>query len=127
MLETTPENRYTIKEVMKSRWISQYINVPQTPLPTTKIFQEDLEQLPEIKNVMSIALNEMRVNYDNRVQLKEVNESKNPMLARREAKAKKNKLPQLEEVSLGETKTIKISNDDEFQTPMNLSRTETPL
>ena len=94
MLDTTPERRYTIKDVMRSRWISQYVNVPQTPLPTTKIFQEDLEQLPEIKQVMSIALNEMRVNYDIRVQLKDVNVSQNPMLARRkEKKEKTDKLP----------------------------------
>jgi hypothetical protein len=152
MLDTTPERRYTIKDVMRSRWISQYVNVPQTPLPTTKIFQEDLEQLPEIKQVMSIALNEMRVNYDIRVQLKDVNVSQNPMLARRkERKEKNDKLPpppeeaqiSISEASNNENSTNKTtvtfkepsakklvisdnSSDNGYQTPMNLSRPETP-
>ena len=139
MLDTTPEHRFTIKQVMKSPWISQYVNVPQTPLPTIKIFQEDLEQLPEIRNVMSLALNEMRVNYDTRVQLKDVNVSQNPMLKRREAK-RVPQLPQLDEAQTSvsdlatrnekATVTFKEPNnkvasdnsDNGYETPMNLSR-----
>ena len=60
MLKTNQDDRLTIDQVLKSKWISQYNLVPETPLLTSSILNEDEEGFIEAKQEMSLALIEMR-------------------------------------------------------------------
>jgi len=64
MLNTDPQQRLTIEQVMRHNWISQYTTVPQTPLLTSQVLKEETEQWPEVQQEMSLALREMRVDQD---------------------------------------------------------------
>lgn len=61
MLSVDPNKRLTIEEVMKNNWISQYTNVPQTPLHTNRILREEEQQWPEVQEEMNRSLASMRV------------------------------------------------------------------
>lgn len=93
MLETVPEKRSTINDIMKSNWISRYHNVPQTPLPSLDILKEDKDQWTEVQQNMGKALDEMRIK-DSVVKL---DLSKNKFLEKR-MKNKKNKQDDLQPV-----------------------------
>ncbi|KAK3867793.1 hypothetical protein Pcinc_026772 [Petrolisthes cinctipes] len=43
MLRTDPDERFTIFDVMKNKWIVQYTEVPQTPLHTSRVLREEGE------------------------------------------------------------------------------------
>lgn len=101
MLETIPEKRFTIDEIMRSNWISQYTNVPQTPLPTLDILREDKDNWHEIQQNMGQALNEMRINWDQKIIIKELPVSNNPLLERR-----MNKKTKVSESSKASKKTM---------------------
>lgn len=88
MLETIPEKRITIDDIMKSLWISQYTTVPQTPLPSLEILREDRDNWHEIQQNMGKALDEMRINWDNKIKIKELPVANNPLLERRMKKTK---------------------------------------
>lgn len=88
MLETIPEKRITIDDIMKSLWISQYTTVPQTPLPSLEILREDRDNWQEIQQNMGKALDEMRINWDNKIKIKELPTANNPLLERRMKKKK---------------------------------------
>jgi len=81
MLETVPDKRITIDDIMKSKWISQYYTVPQTPLPSLEVFKEDRAE-------WSKALDEMRINWDTNIKIKELPVANNPLLERRMKKSK---------------------------------------
>lgn len=53
MLSVDPNKRLTIEEVIKNNWISQYTNVPQTPLHTNRILKEEEQQWPEVQEEMN--------------------------------------------------------------------------
>jgi len=88
MLETVPEKRNTIDDIMKSKWISQYTEVPQTPLPSLEILREDKDNWQEIQQNMGKALDEMRINWDHKIKIKELPVANNPLLERRMKKTK---------------------------------------
>lgn len=64
MLSVDPSKRLTIEEVMRNKWIAQYMNVPQTPLCTGKMLKEGEEVWPEVQEEMTRSLATMRVDYD---------------------------------------------------------------
>jgi len=82
-LKTNPEERHTIDEVIKNKWISQYNAVPPTPLLTSDVLKEENEQWPDVQQGMSLALREMRVDQDQPFTVK------NPKLDSNSALAKK--------------------------------------
>jgi serine/threonine protein kinase len=88
MLETVPEKRSTIVDIMRSSWISSYFNVPATPLPSLDILKEDREQWKEIQQNMGMALDEMRINWDSKVMIKKLDIVNNPLFERRMKKTK---------------------------------------
>lgn len=88
MLETIPEKRITIDDIVKSRWISQYTSVPQTPLPSLEILREDRDNWHEVQQNMGKALDEMRINWDDKIKIKELPVANNPLLERRMKKSK---------------------------------------
>lgn len=53
MLSVDPNKRLTIEEVIKNNWISQYTNVPQTPLHTNRILKEEEQQWLEVQEEMN--------------------------------------------------------------------------
>ena len=61
MLNTDPSKRFDIDNVIKSKWISEYASVPQTPLSTTHVLREGTDQWTDVKQEMSDALQEMRL------------------------------------------------------------------
>jgi serine/threonine protein kinase len=56
-LNTNPEERLTIDQVLQTKWVSQCHTVPQTPLQTGSILKEQTE---EEKEGLSLALREVR-------------------------------------------------------------------
>ena len=114
---------------MQSRWISQYVNVPQTPLQSIEILKEESSQWPEITKAMSAALSEMRVDYDKKLNLRDINDSENPLLKKRKEKMKKDPtttttrqvvLPKLEETSQDATPTTTATNTSDSEVSTHL-------
>ena len=66
----------------------QYTTVPQTPLPSLEILREDRDNWQEIQQNMGKALDEMRINWDNKIKIKELPTANNPLLERRMKKKK---------------------------------------
>ncbi|GAU93692.1 hypothetical protein RvY_05590 [Ramazzottius varieornatus] len=83
LLKTDPTLRLTIEQVMRTNWIASHTAVPQTPLYSLQILQEEQDVWPEMQEEMSNALATMRVDTDQHVQLKNLEKSTNPLLAKR--------------------------------------------
>jgi hypothetical protein len=85
MLETAPERRLTIDKVMRSKWILNYVDAPKKKLNSIKIMNQDSKNWAEMIDSMGQALNELRVNYEQDIKLKEINDvrTKNPLLRKR--------------------------------------------
>lgn len=86
MLKTDPDERLTIEEVMRNKWIADHMLVPQTPLLSAQILREDHENWAEVQEEMTNALATMRVDYD-QIHIKKLDDSKNPILQKRRKKA----------------------------------------
>lgn len=70
---------------MKNRWISQYTEVPQTPLHTGRMLKEGEDHWPEVQEEMTRSLATMRVDYD-QVHIKNLDASNNQLLNKRRKK-----------------------------------------
>ena len=89
MLETQPESRLTIDQVMKNKWLVNFTQLPKKRLNSIKVMNQDKKNWPEILESMGKALNEMRVNYEQDIKLKKMTDVNNPLLKRRLAKSGK--------------------------------------
>merc|ERR1739848_518420 len=87
MLKTNPQERLTIDDVIRNKWIAQYTAVPETPLLTSKVLKEETEQWPEVQQEMSLALKEMRVDQENTTILKQPTDSNSILAKKRKNKA----------------------------------------
>ena len=76
LLKTDPTERLTITQFMNHPWINQSMVVPQTPLHTARVLQEDRDHWDEVKEEMTSALATMRVGYD-QVKIKDLKTSNN--------------------------------------------------
>ncbi|XP_073501245.1 MAP kinase-activated protein kinase 3 isoform X2 [Phyllobates terribilis] len=85
LLRTEPTERMSITQFMNHSWINQSMAVPQTPLHTARVLQEDKEHWDEVKEEMTSALATMRVDYD-QVKIKDLNSSTNRLLNKRRKK-----------------------------------------
>lgn len=83
MLNTDPQKRLTIDDVIKHKWVAQYTAVPQTPLLTSQVLKEETEQWPEVQQEMSLALKEMRVDADSTFTVKLPNQSSSALAKKR--------------------------------------------
>ena len=84
-----------MKNVIKNVFfLKQYMEVPQTPLPSLEILREDKDNWQEIQQNMGKALDEMRINWDHKIKIKELPVANNPLLERRM------KRPKVENVNL---------------------------
>jgi len=86
-LKTNPEERLTIDQVIKKKWITQYNVVPQTPLLTSDVLKEENEQWPDVQQGMSLALKEMRVDQEQTFLVKKPLDSNATLVKKRRAKA----------------------------------------
>lgn len=85
LLKTEPTERMTITEFMNHPWINQSMEVPQTPLHTSRVLKEEQDAWEEVKEEMTSALATMRVDYD-QIKIKTIKESSNPLLMKRRKK-----------------------------------------
>ncbi|KAK3853923.1 hypothetical protein Pcinc_039558 [Petrolisthes cinctipes] len=89
MLRTDPDERFTIFDVMKNKWIVQYTEVPQTPLHTSRVLREEGELWQEVQDEMTRSLATMRVDYDT-LQIKTLDHANNSLLSKRRKRATDN-------------------------------------
>uniref|UniRef100_A0AAY4CWQ0 non-specific serine/threonine protein kinase n=2 Tax=Denticeps clupeoides TaxID=299321 RepID=A0AAY4CWQ0_9TELE len=87
LLKTEPNQRMAITEFMNHPWINQSMEVPQTPLHTSRVLNEEKDVWENVKEELTSALNTMRVDYD-QIKIKTIEDSSNPLLAKRRKKAK---------------------------------------
>ncbi|XP_072335997.1 MAP kinase-activated protein kinase 2 [Scyliorhinus torazame] len=86
LLKTEPTQRMTIMEFMNHPWINQSMQVPQTPLHTSRVLKEEKDLWEDVKEEMTSALATMRVDYE-QIKIKKIEESCNPLLIKRRKKA----------------------------------------
>ncbi|CAG5982521.1 MAP kinase-activated protein kinase 2 isoform 1-T3 [Menidia menidia] len=86
LLKTEPTQRMTITEFMNHPWINQSMEVPQTPLHTSRVLKEEKDAWEEVKEEMTSALATMRVDYE-QIKIKTIEDSSNPLLTKRRKKA----------------------------------------
>uniref|UniRef100_A0AAZ3NZ14 non-specific serine/threonine protein kinase n=1 Tax=Oncorhynchus tshawytscha TaxID=74940 RepID=A0AAZ3NZ14_ONCTS len=86
LLKTEPTQRMSITEFMNHPWINQSMEVPQTPLHTSRVLQEEQDVWEEVKEEMTSALATMRVDYE-QIKIKTIEDSTNPLLIKRRKKA----------------------------------------
>lgn len=84
LLKTEPTQRMTIMEFMNHPWINS-MQVPQTPLHTSRVLKEEKDLWEEVKEEMTSALATMRVDYE-QIKIKKIEESCNPLLIKRRKK-----------------------------------------
>jgi len=97
-LKTNPEERPNINQVIESPWISRYDVVPDTPLVTSSVLREESDTWQEVQDGMSVALQEMRVDQDTGMMLKNPKQNSNSALVKKRMAAKmKNQSPIQEE------------------------------
>ncbi|XP_037387873.1 MAP kinase-activated protein kinase 2 isoform X2 [Pygocentrus nattereri] len=85
LLKTEPTQRMTITEFMNHPWINS-MEVPQTPLHTSRVLQEEKDTWEDVKEEMTSALATMRVDYE-QIKIKTIEDSSNPLLMKRRKKA----------------------------------------
>uniref|UniRef100_A0A8C5E288 non-specific serine/threonine protein kinase n=1 Tax=Gouania willdenowi TaxID=441366 RepID=A0A8C5E288_GOUWI len=86
LLKTEPTQRMTITEFMNNPWINQSMEVPQTPLHTSRVLNEEKDAWEDVKEEMTSALATMRVDYE-QIKIKTIEDSSNPLLTKRRKKA----------------------------------------
>uniref|UniRef100_A0A670I9P4 non-specific serine/threonine protein kinase n=1 Tax=Podarcis muralis TaxID=64176 RepID=A0A670I9P4_PODMU len=86
LLKTDPTQRMTIMEFMNHPWIMQSMQVPQTPLHTSRVLKEEKDLWEDVKEEMTSALATMRVDYE-QIKIKKIEDSSNPLLMKRRKKA----------------------------------------
>ncbi|XP_070814435.1 MAP kinase-activated protein kinase 2 isoform X2 [Chaetodon trifascialis] len=85
LLKTEPTQRMTITEFMNHPWINS-MEVPQTPLHTSRVLKEEKDVWEDVKEEMTSALASMRVDYE-QIKIKTIEDSTNPLLTKRRKKA----------------------------------------
>lgn len=88
LLKTEPTQRMSISEFIHHPWINRSVEVPQTPLHTSRVLHEEQDVWEKVKEEMTNALQTMRVDYD-QIKIKAIEDSTNPLLLKRRKKTKK--------------------------------------
>nr|DBA33949.1 TPA: hypothetical protein GDO54_001564 [Pyxicephalus adspersus] len=85
LLKTDPTQRMTITEFMNHPWIMQSMQVPPTPLHTSRVLKEEKDLWEDVKEEMTSALATMRVDYE-QIKIKKIEDASNPLLQKRRKK-----------------------------------------
>lgn len=83
MLEPNVDKRIKINEIVENKWISQYTSVSETPLESIAVIKENISQVPIINEAIDSALNELRIDYDNNIKIKELDVAQNSLVKKR--------------------------------------------
>ncbi|XP_029292373.1 MAP kinase-activated protein kinase 2-like isoform X2 [Cottoperca gobio] len=86
LLKTEPTQRMNITKFINHPWINS-VEVPQTPLHTSRVLHEEQDVWEKVKEEMTNALQTMRVDYD-QIKIKTIEDSTNPLLLKRRKKSK---------------------------------------
>ncbi|XP_034393984.1 MAP kinase-activated protein kinase 2-like [Cyclopterus lumpus] len=86
LLKTEPTQRMSIGEFMNHPWITRSVEVPRTPLHTSRVLREEQEVWEKVKEEMTNALQTMRVDCD-QIKIKTIDDSTNPLLLKRRKKS----------------------------------------
>ncbi|KAM6977964.1 MAP kinase-activated protein kinase 2-like [Aplochiton taeniatus] len=86
LLKTEPSQRMSITEFIYHPWINTSMEVPSTPLHTSRVLLEEKDVWDEVKEEMTSALATMRVDYE-QIKIKTIEDSTNPLLMKRRKKA----------------------------------------
>lgn len=81
LLETNPDKRFTISDVMANPWVGSVVTVPDTPLLSLKNLWKDAVEWYDMQEDMTNALQSMRVDY--RYHIKNPKESNNKLILKR--------------------------------------------
>ncbi|XP_045913563.1 MAP kinase-activated protein kinase 2-like isoform X1 [Micropterus dolomieu] len=87
LLKTEPTQRMSITEFINHPWINQSVEVPQTPLHTSRVLHEEQDVWEKVNEEMTNALQTMRVDYE-QIKIKTIEDSTNPLLLKRRKKSK---------------------------------------
>ncbi|XP_034552245.1 MAP kinase-activated protein kinase 2-like isoform X1 [Notolabrus celidotus] len=87
LLETEPTQRMSITKFKNHPWINLSVEIPQTPLHTSRVLHEEQDVWEQVKDEMTNALQTMRVDY-HQIQIKTIEASTNPLLLKRRKKTK---------------------------------------
>merc|ERR1712038_2136265 len=90
-LKTNPDERPNIDQVIENKWIAQYEVVPATPLVTSEVLREETDLWMDVKQGMSLALQERRV--DKVLPLKPPKKSESALIRKRMAAKEREKAP----------------------------------
>ncbi|XP_066559388.1 MAP kinase-activated protein kinase 2 isoform X2 [Amia ocellicauda] len=93
LLKTEPTQRMTITEFMNHPWINS-MEVPQTPLHTSRVLMEEKDTWEDVKEEMTSALATMRVDYE-QIKIKTIQDATNPLLMKRRKKNTAEEAPAL--------------------------------
>ena len=94
----------------------QYVDVPETILPGNEILENDIDQLPDILDEFNRGLSEMRgFDYDNNVQIKNLDASKNELMKKRLEKKQLNKINEEKVNEPINVNNLKANNEDQKQ------------
>ncbi|CAG9534211.1 unnamed protein product [Cercopithifilaria johnstoni] len=88
LLRTDPSERFTIEQTMNHKWIIHYQKVPETPLFTASVLEEEKSQWVEMQDEMEMTLATMRVGNED-IHIKSLKDSNNRLLNKRRNKINK--------------------------------------
>ncbi|CAG5120428.1 unnamed protein product [Candidula unifasciata] len=83
LLRTDPDKRLDIVQVMQNKWVADNTLVPPTPLMSAQVLKEEEDVWMDVQEEMTNALATMRVDYDQVVNIKNLQQSNNPLLKKR--------------------------------------------
>ena len=109
MLETIPEKRFTIDDVVNSAWLQDYSKLPKTDLKYDHI--KGNEDWVDCLEGVNTALKEMRVDHDSNIIVKKPDMTNNRLYAKRQAK--------LQALNMNESKTVGNLKAITEKTPSN--------
>uniref|UniRef100_A0A0B7B257 non-specific serine/threonine protein kinase n=1 Tax=Arion vulgaris TaxID=1028688 RepID=A0A0B7B257_9EUPU len=83
LLRTDPDKRVNIVQVMQNKWVADSTLVPPTPLMSAQVLKEEEDVWMDVQEEMTNALATMRVDYDQVVNIKNLQQSNNALLKKR--------------------------------------------
>ncbi|VDN02982.1 unnamed protein product [Thelazia callipaeda] len=88
LLRTDPSERFTIEQTMNHKWVTHYKKVPETPLFTASVLEEEKSLWVEMQDEMEMTLATMRVGNED-IHIKNLKDSNNRLLDKRRNKNKR--------------------------------------
>ena len=112
MLEPEPIHRMTIDDISNHGWMKNISAVPKTKLNTISNLKVNNEDWNEFRENIGIELKERRVDWDQKIEIKNLENIKNPLYNRRKQKEKSRETSKEEQEEAEQTNN-KISNVNE--------------